>query len=170
MVIEKYREEMLQHLEEQIQNCTKCHTQKGKSAVGFGKMDNPSIFFLGINPWVNDNKFVYGKGITILMANLNKWDFTDFYFDNVVKCEMPDRGKPSALHAMACREFLTKQIAIINPKMIITFGQFAHQRLPRNITIPTVNLPHFSSVLYLNSSKAIDEYYKKLHDTIKNFN
>lgn len=157
---------MMNTLEKKIIACKKCGQAYGNSAIGFGKENKPDILFVGMNPWVENHKFKNGKGITALIEHLSDWKFNDFYFDNVIKCEMPDGGKPTNVHARRCIDYLIKQINILMPKRIIVFGSFAKQHI-KNIdlgNIPIIYLPHFSYIYYLGTynGKTADNYYYEL--------
>lgn len=157
-------------LEKKIIACRKCGREYGNSAIGFGKEDKPDILFVGMNPWVENHKFKNGKGITVLIKHLSDWKFDDFYFDNVVKCEIPDGEKPTNVHARRCIGYLIRQIEILGPKRIIVFGSFAKQHMKNidlekeRLNIPIIYLPHFSYIYYLQSynSRIADNYYNEL--------
>lgn len=152
----------LKHLRQEVNSCKKCGSDFGNSSIGFGKIDSPMIFFIGMNPWVKNHEFRNGRGITRLIAHLEQWEFNDFYFDNIVKCEMPDKSKPSDAVAEQCIKYLLTQINIIKPKKLLVFGSFAKRHI-NNCKFPlqVLSMPHFSSVLYRPDSYSI-QYYKTL--------
>lgn len=161
------KKQVIKDIEKDINACVKCGPDfAGKSAIGFGHINSPSFMMVGMNPWTKNHKFVNGKGITILLDHLKEWKFTDFYFDNVVKCEMPDKGQPLPINMENCSQYLLRQIDIIQPKRIIAFGRFSHSFF-RNfkLQIPVIFLAHFSSIFY--GHPIVDSYYEKLRKVLK---
>jgi uracil-DNA glycosylase family 4 len=51
------------------------------------------------------------------------------YICNVLKCRPPGNRNPEAEEVAKCTPHLTKQIALIQPKLIIAMGRFAAQTL-----------------------------------------
>jgi DNA polymerase len=49
------------------------------------------------------------------------------YITNVVKCRPPENRNPEQDEMEACRPYLQKQIALINPRVIVTLGRYAVQ-------------------------------------------
>jgi DNA polymerase len=50
---------------------------------------------------------------------------SDVWIGNVVKCRPPNNRDPMPDELAACNEYLERQIAAINPKIIITLGRFS---------------------------------------------
>lgn len=53
----------------------------------------------------------------------------DYYIGNVVKCRPPDNRDPKPDEIAACRPWLQQQLEIIDPKVIVTLGNFATKTL-----------------------------------------
>jgi DNA polymerase len=51
------------------------------------------------------------------------------YLSNVVKCRPPHGRIPQAAELMQCAAFLNREIALVQPKMILAMGRFASQLL-----------------------------------------
>ena len=51
------------------------------------------------------------------------------YITNVIKCHPPQNRNPLPQEIKKCLPFLEEQIEIINPKIILTLGNFAIQTL-----------------------------------------
>lgn len=158
-----------------VHSCRKCGEQYGNSACGFGKENNPAIFFIGMNPWVKDHQFDDGRGIKILKRKFKEWGFEDFFFDNVVKCQMPGDFKPGSQHASNCFPYLEIQIAKMNPRVLVTFGLFASESMELSYSpwglrvwggIGVYTLPHFSKPLY-EGKKSIEKYYENLYELLE---
>jgi len=165
----------LKLIERCVHNCRRCGDTFGNSACGFGKDDKPYVFFIGTNPWVKDHAFEDGKGISILKRNLAEWKFDDFYFCNIVKCQMPWNGNPRQEQIDNCRSYLLEQIEVVRPGMLVFFGKqvsesFGLRFLPwtfenfgeRDVLI----VPHFSSILYGGTIEDIKRYYRRLKEDL----
>lgn len=67
-----------------------------------------------------------GKFLNELLdsANLKR---EDVFIANVIKCRPPGNRNPRADEIEACADFLREQTRTINPKVIVTLGNFATQ-------------------------------------------
>ena len=53
----------------------------------------------------------------------------DVYICNIVKCRPPDNRKPEPEEMAACTPYLTEQLALVEPKVIVALGATAVQGL-----------------------------------------
>lgn len=71
------------------------------------------------------------------------------YICNILKCRPPNNADPTPAQAAACRPFLARQIALVNPQLILAVGRVAAQNLLQ-VTTPLNRLRgqihHFDSV------------------------
>jgi uracil-DNA glycosylase family 4 len=110
------------------QHCALYHSRK-LSVPGEGPADS-EIMFIGEGPGFHENEqgrpFVgaAGKFLEELLAQAGL-KRTDVWIGNVVKCRPPGNRDPQAEELAACNEYLERQIAAINPKIIITLGRFS---------------------------------------------
>lgn len=176
----------LEQVKKLIINCKYCGPEyENHSAYGFGKEKNPFVFFVGINPWIQEiveNKEIIpgqprkfclrqGRGLKILLSHFEEWGFEDYYLDNLIKCQIPNKGKYSVKEAKNCVLYLQAQIKIIKPKYVFLFGQFVCDQLkikylPFKRQGNFLALPHFSSILYGYSQEKEKNYYEKLKRTL----
>ena len=63
------------------------------------------------------------------MINSIGIDRPDVYITNVVKCRPPQNRNPFEKEIESCFPILKKQIEIVDPKLIITLGNFAAKSL-----------------------------------------
>ena len=90
------------------------------------------IMFIGEAPGAREDElglpFVgrAGQFLDELLASIGLSRET-VYIANVVKCRPPGNRDPQPDEIAACRPFLDKQIAIIDPKVIVTLGRFSMQ-------------------------------------------
>lgn len=118
-------------LEKQIQNCNKCALKDGRTNVVFGSGNvSASVMIIGEAPGKNEDleglPFVgkAGKYLEELLslAGLSR---DEVYIANVVKCRPPNNRDPKADEILACAPYLRQQTAKVNPKIIVTLGNFA---------------------------------------------
>ncbi|MFX0132540.1 MAG: uracil-DNA glycosylase family protein [Candidatus Hodarchaeota archaeon] len=157
-----------------VMECEKCEFRWGSSTTGFGKISQPLIFFVGSNPLVKEHQFLCGKGIKILLEELEKNKFDDFYFDNIIKCQVPktERKNPDWIKDN-CIPFLIKQLYIVDPKNIVLFGGTAVSgfnkqkhiswwgRINDVLCVPTYAVPHFSTIFFTSQERPDIEENKK---------
>ena len=158
-------------IRDEIYRCRKCGSHYGNNAVGFGKQENPLVMFIGINPWVKNHQFSDGRGIKKLKSFLEFKKFNNFFFDNIIKCQMPDPSKkPDLENGMNCFNFIRRQVVFINPKNIILFGSLPSIIFDKHDTIfksfKIIKFPHFSSIFYTDGMKE-ETYYRKLQGILE---
>ena len=66
-----------------------------------------------------------GKFLKNLLANAGINISKDIYFCNVIKCRPPKNRKPSKEEITIHKPWLTKQIKLINPKIVVLAGSIA---------------------------------------------
>jgi uracil-DNA glycosylase len=54
------------------------------------------------------------------------------YIANTLKCRPPDNRNPEAEELAACEPFLIRQVALVQPRLILAMGRFAVQSLLRS--------------------------------------
>jgi uracil-DNA glycosylase len=121
----------LEDLNSQIYSCKKCRLWQGaKHGVpGEGPL-NAKVMFIGQNPGADEDEtgrpFVgrAGKFLTKTLAEfgINR---DDIYITNIVKHVSPQNRKPYDDEVAACLPYLTTQISIIRPKIIVLLGKSA---------------------------------------------
>ena len=122
---------LLDAIAQQILNCRKCPLHKTRKTPVPGE-GNPQakIMFIGEAPgyWedVKGKPFVgaAGKFLDTLIAILNL-SRKDIFITNVLKCRPPKNREPSPNEVQQCTPYLDKQIRIIQPKFIITLGNYS---------------------------------------------
>lgn len=104
---------------------------RGQSNLVFGEGSSEAeVMFIGEAPGFHEDKlsrpFVgqAGKLLDKLLAEI-KWPRESVYITNIVKRRPPENRDPLPEEIEAYKPYLTRQIEIINPKMIATLGRFA---------------------------------------------
>ena len=96
---------------------------------GEGNVDC-AVMFIGEGPGFNEDKlkrpFVgrAGQLLDTLIGGIG-WKRVDVYITNIVKRRPPDNRDPLPEEIEAYKPYLTKQIEIIDPKVIVALGRFA---------------------------------------------
>jgi DNA polymerase len=119
-------------------DCVRCklHTL-GRRQVGFG-VGNPQarLMFVGEAPGEDEDKqgepFV-GRAGQLLTKIIEAIGMTreQVYIANVIKCRPPGNRNPEPDEVDTCEPFLFRQIAIVQPTIVVALGKFAAQSLLR---------------------------------------
>lgn len=123
-------------LKAQALKCHLCLLSKSRTNVVFGE-GNPhaEIMFIGEGPGATEDSmgrpFVGRSGelLTKMIENVLLIPRSEVYIANIVKCRPPNNRAPTPTEAHTCRPFLLKQIALVNPKLIVTLGATAYHYL-----------------------------------------
>jgi len=124
-------EEMLAQIAKEVSTCTNCalHHSRKKAVPGEGPAQ-AEIMFIGEGPGFHENEqgrpFVGAAG-QFLDQLLEQAGVTraDVWIGNVVKCRPPGNRDPLPEELAACDVYLERQIAAINPSIIVTLGRFS---------------------------------------------
>lgn len=125
----------LSEMENYLQNCCLCSLSKQRKHVVFGAgHPRARVVLVGEAPGREEDEqgipFVGEAGKLLdkilLAMSLSR---EEVYICNVLKCRPPGNRDPQADEISACEPFLKKQLALIQPKLIITLGRFAAQEL-----------------------------------------
>jgi DNA polymerase len=79
-----------------------------------------------------------GRFLEQLLASIGL-DRDQVYITNVVKCRPPGNRDPLPIEISNCNKFLTRQIDLINPKIVITLGRYSLARFLPDETIGRVH-------------------------------
>ncbi len=131
----------LQGLKKQAQNCHLCSLSKGRNHVVFGEGNSQAdIMFIGDVPLeIEDNAgaIFLGRGGEMLTAMIEKvlnLSREQVYITNLLKCHplLTKEVHESEFHT--CKAYLFKEIELVKPKVIVTFGDRAYQYLTNDLT------------------------------------
>jgi uracil-DNA glycosylase len=121
----------LEQIEKNIKVCKKCRLcEHALNAVpGEGNFD-ADIVFIGEAPGAQEDQtgrpFV-GRAGKLLEQMLNKIGYQreDVWIGNVIKHRPPQNRDPLPDEIKACESYLTNQLEVIQPKLVVTLGRFA---------------------------------------------
>lgn len=129
----------------QLGECNRCKLREKRTKVvpGEGNAD-ARIVFVGEAPGLEEDRsgrpFVGPAGELLdRMILAMHFHREDVFILNVVKCRPPENRNPQPDEMDACEPFLSEQLRIIQPRIIVTLGKFASQRL-LNVATPISRL------------------------------
>jgi len=126
----------LAELEREALVCTRCPLAAGRTQVVFG-VGNPTadLMFVGEAPGKEEDlkgePFVGRSGKLLDKLVLEEMGLTrdQFYISNVLLCRPPNNRDPQPDEIASCRPYLEQRLDIIQPKVIVTLGNFATKLL-----------------------------------------
>jgi DNA polymerase len=126
--------ESLTDIATRVSACQKCklHATRKKAVPGEGPPD-ARVMFIGEGPGFNENDqgrpFVgaAGKFLSDLLGSIGM-KREEVFITNVVKCRPPQNRDPESDELKACSDYLEQQIALIDPRVIVTLGKFSMER------------------------------------------
>ena len=111
--------------------CKRCGLWETRKHVVFGVgPQDAEVLFIGEGPGEQEDlkgePFV-GRGGKLLddMLELIDLDRTKIYIANMVKCRPPKNRDPLETEQYACSEWLSRQIALLDPKLIVCLGRIS---------------------------------------------
>jgi uracil-DNA glycosylase len=135
----------LQAVAEEIRTCTACRLYENTTnpVPGYG---NPraEILFIGEAPGYYEDQqglpFVGRSGRYLdYLLELIGLKREQVFITNVVKHRPPDNRDPQADEIIACKHFLDRQFAIIDPLVVATLGRFSMERHFPNARISRIH-------------------------------
>ncbi len=122
----------------QVEGCTRCRLSTGRTRTVFGTGDPAArLMLIGEGPGAEEDRqglpFVGAAGELlnriIQAIELNR---DQVYIANVVKCRPPGNRDPQPDEVAACRGYLERQIALVQPEVLVALGRVAAQTLLSN--------------------------------------
>jgi DNA polymerase len=123
--------------------CTRCALAATRTQVVFGTGDpEADLLFIGEAPGMHEDRqgepFVGAAG-QLLTRMLGEIGLTreEVYIANILKCRPPGNRDPQPDEIESCTPWLVEQISLIQPRVIVTLGNFATRfvlRTQRGIT------------------------------------
>jgi len=124
----------LEKVAEEVRVCTLCHLAESRRNPVPGEGSHKAqLFFVGEGPGLEEDRqgrpFV-GRAGELLnqaleMAGLKR---VEVFITNVVKCRPPGNRAPRKYEVDACRQYLERQLTLVQPKIILLLGNTAIER------------------------------------------
>ena len=116
--------------------CVRCALAETRTQVVFGVGDPAAdLLFVGEGPGAEEDRlgepFVGRSGKLLDQLVLEEMGLTrsQFHITNVVKCRPPDNRDPKPEEIEACNPWLERQLELMEPKVVVTLGNFAMRTL-----------------------------------------
>lgn len=123
-------------LKEEYHNCQRCvELCKSRTQVVFGSgNEKAEVLFMGEAPGANEDKQgipfcgASGEILNSLLAEVGI-SREDVFITNTILCRPQDNRNPAKEEVENCRERLNQLVEIMKPKVIVTIGNFATERI-----------------------------------------
>ncbi len=119
----------------EVASCTRCSLAATRTRTVFGVGDRSARWFVvGEAPGADEDRqgepFV-GRAGQLLNSMLRGTGLAreQVYIGNVLKCRPPGNRDPTPAEVRCCMPFLHRQIALVNPTLILCVGRIAAQNL-----------------------------------------
>ncbi len=123
------RLEALDQIGDEVRACTRCrlHEARTRAVPGEGDPDT-EVVFVGEGPGMNEDRegrpFVgRAGGLLIRLLGSIGWQREDVFITNIVKCRPPDNRDPQPDEIAACAPYLRRQLAVLDPAVVVTLGR-----------------------------------------------
>jgi len=123
-------------LKAKVAGCTDCKLRTGCTQTVFGVGDEKAQWMLvGEAPGSEEDRlgepFVgqAGKLLDNMLAAISLERGRNVYIANVLKCRPPGNRNPEPEEVAKCSPHLLRQIALVQPRLILAMGRFAAQTL-----------------------------------------
>ena len=131
--------------------CPDLANQPANLVMGEGSLD-ADIFFIGEAPGRQEDEqarpFVGAAGKKLNeQLQANGFDRADVFISNIVKYRPPNNRDPKPEEKAAFWPFLEREIALVDPKIIITLGRHSLSSFLEDVTISDVHgTPHYVDI------------------------
>ena len=174
----------------EYENCQKCPAlveNRSRVVFGVGNPDTCKVVIIGEAPGAKEDElgvpFVgrSGKILDEFLASIDLKRPDDVYITNTVLCRPPKNRDPKRDELANCRDRLDEHLRILNPKVVITLGNFSTRYLldtKEGITdlrgkvfelngFKVVPMKHPAVVLYNGNSPAIRAEFEEDFNKVK---
>jgi DNA polymerase len=122
-------------LQEAVSHCRSCDLHQTRTQTVFGVGDHgASLMVIGEAPGADEDRLgepFVGRAGKLLDAMLEAIGFArqQVYIANIIKCRPPGNRDPHIEEAASCQPYLHRQIALIQPKLILSVGRVSAHNL-----------------------------------------
>jgi len=125
-------------LQDHMKACTACPLSQGRCNVvpGVGDSQRPDWLVVGEAPGEQEDRqgepFVGAAGQLLdkMLFAMGLQRGERVYITNVIKCRPPHNRNPEPAEVAQCAPFLTRQIELLQPRLVLAVGRFAAQSVP----------------------------------------
>ena len=186
----EHKQKAVYELNEVIKNCKRCRLYLTRTNVLCGEGNlRTRLMLIAQAPGDSEDRegrMFIGPSGKVLNELLNETGVSrdEIYMTNLIKCRLPKYRRPKQDEIETCSRFLEKEIALIDPEVIVPLGYYSSRYVLKryNISIPEAKaefpglygriflgqnqkifpLPHPASLLYNKSFKpgTVEKYGK----------
>ncbi|MFL5779278.1 MAG: uracil-DNA glycosylase family protein [Chloroflexota bacterium] len=127
------RREALAEIAAEVRDCKRCRLSANRTRAVPGEGNaSTEVVFVGEGPGEQEDRqgrpFVGASGtlLTELIGSVG-WRREDVFITNVVKCRPPGNRDPQPDEIEACAPFLARQLAVLDPAVVVTVGKHSLQ-------------------------------------------
>ena len=127
--------ETIEEIRADIGNCTRCPLWEGRTKIVHSTGNRQAdLMFVGEAPGADEDAqgepFVGRSGqlLTKIIESIGM-KREDVFIGNINRCRPPGNRAPTLAEAHTCRPFLTREISVVRPKVIVVMGNTAMKNL-----------------------------------------
>src|SRR5947208_3270897 len=134
------RREALKAVYREARECVRCPLHQSRTQVVFGNGNaDADLMFVGEAPGATEDRMglpFVGQAGKLLDKLLDEIGLArqDVFVANTLKCRPPDNRDPHPNEIQACNDYLRRQVALIEPTVISTLGNFSTKLLRDDTT------------------------------------
>jgi len=144
----------LEALKAEYKSCEKCSELcKSRTQVVFGSGNpNSKILFIGEAPGASEDKEgipfcgMSGKILNELLSSVGL-ERNDIFITNTILCRPENNRNPNKEEVENCRDRLDQLIKIMQPRVIVTIGNFATDRIIKKKGVTSIHGKVFSTTI-----------------------
>lgn len=139
--------------QKELQNCRLCELYKTRTYALAGEGDpKAQMFFIAQAPGEKEdkaNRMFIGPSGRIFRKLLQSADISlaDIYMTNLLKCHLPKNRRPKQKEIEACSDFLRREIAEVEPMLLLPLGYYATKYLFEKYQLKSFTKKEFSGLI-----------------------
>jgi uracil-DNA glycosylase len=144
-VTSEERRAALEAIAAEVRTCDRCRlgSTRTQAVPGEGSPDT-EVVFVGEGPGFHEDRLgrpFVGRAGDLLVKLLGsiEWRRQDVFITNVVKCRPPDNRDPEPDEIAACAPYLERQLAVLDPALVVTLGRHSMARFRPGARISQVH-------------------------------
>jgi DNA polymerase len=128
------RQAALEVIAGEVRTCTRCRLHETRTQAVPGEGDpSTEVVLVGEGPGMNEDRLgrpFVGRAGDLLVRLLGSIGSRreDVFITNVVKCRPPENRDPEPDEIAACEPFLRRQLAVLDPAVVVTLGRHSMGR------------------------------------------
>jgi uracil-DNA glycosylase len=139
------RQAALEAIAGEVRSCTRCGLAAGRTNAvpGEGSPDT-EVMLIGEGPGFHEDRLgrpFVGRAGDLLVKLLGsiEWRRDEVFITNVVKCRPPENRDPEPSEIAACAPYLERQLAVLDPALVVTLGRHSMARFRPGARISQVH-------------------------------